>query len=267
MEKDYIEMIPMEVYFGQESLRDRVDIEPDEFYERLKKANKLPSTSSPTGESIHSAFQSLIDRGYNQIIAICISSALSGTAQQVSIISEEFPDIITNVINTKNIGIGSGLTAVYASQLIDNGINFEELITELERSALKTKVFFYVPTLDYLIAGGRIGRVSGMVGSILKIKPIISCDSDGVYYPVAKARSEKSAISKIKRTISELIGESKNYNLAVVHGSNPTLMENVYEEFKESFDGFKNIFKGDISPALGVHTGPGLIGVGVQVLD
>jgi DegV family protein with EDD domain len=265
--KDFFEMIPMEVFFGKEEYQDRVNIEPDVFYEKLKTADPLPTTSSPKGELISQALNNLIKKGYEQVVAVCISSGLSGTAQQVKIYAKEFPELQIEVIDTKNIGIASGFAAVKASELIESGLEFDKIVAEVNRVANQTRVFFYVPSLKYLIAGGRIGRVAGLVGSIINLKPIISCDDEGIYYPVAKARGEKKAIKKMLQLVDETIGDAKNFNLAVVHGLNEPLMNEISTEFKNKYPTMGHFFNGDISPALGVHTGPGLIGIGVQITD
>ena len=166
----------MEVFFGKEEYQDRVTIEPDEFYQKLATANPLPTTSSPKGELITKALSNLMERGYKQVIAVCISSGLSGTAQQVGIYSKDFPELQIEVIDTKNIGIASGFAAVRASEVIEEGWEFDKIVEEVQRVADQTKVFFYVPSLKYLIAGGRIGRVAGLVGSIINLTPIISCE-------------------------------------------------------------------------------------------
>lgn len=265
--KEFFEMIPMEVFFGDEEYQDRVNIEPDEFYKKLLTENLVPTTSSPKGEFISEAFENLIARGYTQVVAICISSGLSGTAQQVEIYAEEFSQLQVKVIDTKNIGIASGFAAIRASELIEDGLEFDKIIEEVQRVVKQTKVFFYVPTLKYLVAGGRIGRVAGLVGSIINLKPIISCDEHGIYYPVAKARGEKKAVGKMLQLVDDTIGNVQNFNLAVVHGMNPSLMETISKEFKNKYPNVDKFYNGDISPALGVHTGPGLIGIGVQIID
>lgn len=265
--KSFFEMIPMEVFFGNEEYQDRVNIEPDEFYQKLLTADPLPTTSSPKGELITQAFENLISKGYEQVIAVCISSGLSGTAQQVEIYAEEFPQLEIKVIDTKNIGIASGFAAVRASELIEDGWDFDKIVEKVERVVKQTTVFFYVPTLKYLVAGGRIGRVAGLVGSLINLKPIISCDDNGIYYPIAKARGEKKAVKKMLQLVADTIGDAKKFNLAVVHGLNPELMETISAEFKSDYPQVGKFYNGDISPALGVHTGPGLIGIGVQIID
>lgn len=257
-------LIPMNVIFRDRVYEDRLTITPAEFYRR--QAEEPAKTASPTGKRIVEAFERIQASGYTHVIAICISSELSGTYQETKLLAADFP-LTVHVVNTKNVGIGSGFAAVYAAELRQAGRSFAEIVQEVERVALQTKVFFYVPSLKYLQAGGRIGRVAGMTGTLLNIKPIISCDADGVYYPIAKVRGEKRTLNKLAQLVDQAIGTAKQVNVAVVDGANATLREAFLARLKAAYPQVKHWYAGDVSPALGVHTGPGLIGVSVQICD
>lgn len=137
------------------------------------------------------------------------------------------------------------------------------MIAKVRASIVKSRIYFYVPTLKYLSAGGRIGRVAGLVGSVLHIKPVISCDPEGVYYPLFKARSEEKAIQKLVEQVKTDCLNSAHYRLGVAHGQNPALVKKLAEKLRE-VTGRPVDFIGEISPSLGVHTGPGLIGATIQ---
>ncbi len=112
----------------------------------------------------------------------------------------------TRYIDTKNIGIGSGFSAIRAGELIEQGLPFAEVCRQVEAVARDTRLFFCVSTLEYLVKGGRIGRVSGMVGTMLDLKPVISCDEDGIYYTVAKARGRKKSLELAVEKAVEFVG-------------------------------------------------------------
>ena len=166
------------------------------------------------------------------------------------------------MLDSKSVGIGSGLIAAYAAQLIDAGVAWDELVARVSASIPKSHVFFYIPTLKYLRAGGRIGKVAGLVGSALKLKPVITCDEDGVYYPVAKTRSEQKALAKMIALATDGIPE--NALVAVAYGDNPDQADALAAQVAQAI-GRPVDFIGDISPALGVHVGPDLIGMAVQI--
>ncbi|MDT6979780.1 DegV family protein [Levilactobacillus zymae] len=257
-------LAPMNVIFRDRVYEDRVTITPAEFYRR--QALEPASTASPTGKRIIEALDQIQASGYTHVIAVSISAKLSGTYQEMQLLAEDSP-LTVHVINTRSVGIGSGFAAIYAAQLRDQGLTFDQIVAEVERVTAQTKVFFYVPSLKYLQAGGRIGRVAGMAGTLLNVKPIISCDDQGVYYPIAKVRGEKKTLKKLMDLVAQAIGTATKVNIAVVDGVNPTLREEMLQRLKAAYPQVLQWYAGDVSPALGVHTGPGLIGIGVQVLD
>lgn len=257
-------LMPMNVIFRDRVYEDRLTITPAEFYRR--QATEPATTASPTGKMIVDALDRIQASGYTHVIAVCISAALSGTFQETQLLAADSP-LTVHVINTRSVGIGSGFAAIYAAQLCDAGNSFDEIVQEVERVTAQTKVFFYVPSLKYLQAGGRIGKVAGMAGTLLNVKPIISCDDEGVYYPIAKVRGEKRTITKLLSLIDAAVGDAKRVNIAVCDGVNPALRQSVLAQLQAKYPQVEQWYSGDVSPALGVHTGPGLIGVGVQVLD
>lgn len=257
-------LMPMNVIFRDRVYEDRITITPTAFYER--QAKEPATTASPTGKRIVDALDQIEQSGYTHVIAICISAKLSGTYQEARLLAEDSP-LTVHVIDTCSVGIGSGFAAIYAAQLRAEGKSFDDIIKEVERVTVQTKVFFYVPSLKYLQAGGRIGKVAGMAGTLLNVKPIISCDPEGVYYPIAKVRGEKRTLAKLLQLVDGAIGSAKRVNVAVCDGVNPDLRADVLKRLQEAHPGVLQWYSGDVSPALGVHTGPGLIGVGVQVLD
>ncbi|MFD0897451.1 DegV family protein [Loigolactobacillus binensis] len=259
----HLYMVPMTIAYRDEIYLDKVTIDPETVYANLDK--EIPKTASPTGNLIAEAFANIKADGYKEVIAICISSGLSGTYQQVQL-AARVSELDVSVIDTKNIGIASGLTAILAAQLSEEGLHKGEIEARLRTVAKRTKVFFYVPTLTYLQKGGRIGRVAGMAGTLLNIKPIISCDENGIYYPIAKVRGEKKTLLKMKKLLADTIAGAKRFNLAVADGANHKIAAQLTAELHQLYPQAEHIFTGNVSPALGVHTGPGLIGLGVQVL-
>ncbi|TLQ18010.1 DegV family protein [Lentilactobacillus parafarraginis] len=261
---DNIAVAPMLIMMNGKAYRDNVDLTPEAFYSQLNVSEKLPTTSAPTQGSVEACVADLKKRGYTHIIGISVSAKLSTTFETVSRVAREVQDIEMTAVNTKNIGIGSGLFAVYAEELLDAGQSYAETVKLLNAGVKDSNTFFYIPSLKYLRAGGRIGRVAGLVGSLLNIKPVIACDENGVYYPITKARSEQKAISKMVGLVSDLLKAHPNVRVGVANGADVPLMKKVYATLHEAFPSLK-IYQGSVSPALGVHTGPGLVGVGVQV--
>lgn len=260
----HLYMVPMTITYQDRVYLDKVTIDPETVYANLDQ--EIPKTASPTGNLIMEAFEKIKADGYESVIAICISSGLSGTFQQVQL-AARVSGLDVSVIDTKNIGIASGFAAILATELSEAGLKKVEIEARVQTVAKQTTVFFYVPTLTYLQKGGRIGRVAGLAGNLLNIKPIISCDDDGIYYPVAKARGEKKALKKMLDMVATTIGDHQSFNLAVADGANPEIAAKMVAALKEAYPQAEHLYTGNISPALGVHTGPGLIGLGIQLLD
>ncbi len=259
-----VAVVPLNVTMDGQDYQDGVNLTPAAFYARLSQGGELPRTASPAPYTAEQAMQGLFDQGYTHIIGITIASGLSATHQTFKVAAAQFSADKVTIIDTKNIGIGSGLQAVYALQLIREGLSYADVIARIEASVPKSRVYFYVPTLSYLQAGGRIGRVAGIVGSALKIRPVISCGPDGIYYVVSKSRSEAKAMKKITGLIADDFASGADGKIAVAHGANPDLMNQISADL-ETATGHPIDYKGDISPSLGVHTGPGLIGVAIQI--
>ena len=254
-----IVVVPLNITMDGHNYRDAVDITPDEFYSALMQAKTLPQTASPSPQAAKAAMNELFATGYQQILGITISSGLSITNRTFQLAAQDFAADQVTILDTKSIGIGSGIQVAYAASLICSGESFQQVIEKVTASIDKSRVYFYVPTLKYLSAGGRIGKVASLVGSVLKIKPVISCDSKGIYYPIFKARSEEKALHKLVAQVKKDCCNSAHFCLGVAHGQNPALVKKLAAELKAA-TGQRVDFVGEISPSLGVHTGPGLIG-------
>lgn len=256
--------IPLQIIYKDHVYKDKVDISPEEVYQRL--TTEIPSTSLPDGAEILSVLEQIKADGYEKIIAVTISSGLSGTYNVLRLLADE-TSLEMSVLDTKNIGIGAGLQAIHAYELIQRGLPFSEIMQTLKREVPKTTLYFNVATLEYLQKGGRIGLVSSIVGTALRLNPTISCNEEGIYYTVAKTRGRKKSLENLIKLLKKDIGSHTRYRIAVAHGDALEEGEWVRSLVKETFPDATEVLFGTISPALVVHTGPGLVGLGVQILD
>ncbi|WP_423189493.1 DegV family protein [Alkalibacterium sp. f15] len=266
-EKYNVKVIPLKIIFDDGEYIDKVTITAEEVYQRMDK--EIPKTSLPDGEMIKEMFDGIKAEGYEKVLAITISSGLSGTNNMVRVIAEQYEGLEIFVLDTKNIGIASGFTVAEAALQVDRGVDWETLKVNLTEGIEKAKVFFYVPTLEYLQKGGRIGLVQSVLGSMMNLKPIITCNEEGIYHTVAKVRGKTKSIKKTIDLVEDFAKGSNKYNLAIAYGGETAReeAEDIREEMKIKLPNFENFYYDQISPALGVHTGPGLIGIGVQILD
>ncbi|WP_321384201.1 DegV family protein [uncultured Enterococcus sp.] len=265
VEKYNIYVIPLQIIYKDRVYTDKVDITPEEVYQRLPQ--EIPSTSLPDGATITKIFEKIKEDGYEKLLAITISSGLSGTHNIVRLIAEDFPALDSFVLDTKNIGIAAGLQVIEAAKMVENGDAWDEIKVKTEENVKRSKIYFNVATLEYLQKGGRIGLVASILGNALKLNPIISCNEQGIYYTVSKARGRKKSLEKTFELIKEFVGNHKKIALAVAHGEAEEDAKGFYQKLKDSFPQAEEIYFGTISPALVVHTGPGLLGIGIQILE
>lgn len=264
VEEYKIYVAPLKIIYSHGEYSDGVNLTAEDVYSSLK--NEIPKTSLPSGEEIQEIFDKIKADGYEKVLAVTISSGLSGTYNAIRIIGEQQKDLEVFVLDSKNIAIASGFNAIQAAEYIKTGMSWNELKKTVSNNIANSKVFFSVSTLEYLQKGGRIGLVTSILGSTLKLKPIISCNEDGIYYTVAKIVGKKRSFKKALDLAIDFIGDCKDYNLGVVHGAAIEDAETLKEALKNKLPNFKIFAEGQISPALGVHTGPGTIGIVAQKL-
>lgn len=264
IEEYNIYVLPLKIIYSDGEYSDGVDISSDDVYSRLQ--DEIPTTSLPKGSEIQEMFNKIKSDGYEKVLAVTISSGLSGTFNAIRIMADQQEDLEIFVLDTKNISIASGFNAIQAAEYIKEGMDWDTLVKTVTKNLSNSKVFFCVGTLEYLQKGGRIGLVTSILGSTLSLKPIISCNDDGIYYTVAKIIGRKRSLSKAMELAFEFIGDAKEYNLGVVHGYAEEEANKLKEILISEYPNYSVFVDGQISPALGVHTGPGAIGIVAQKL-
>ena len=259
--KEYgIRFLPLQIIYKDNSYKDRVEISADEVYGNLEK--EVPKTSLPTGTDIDALFLELKKEGYTHAIGVMISGGLSGTANSVKLMAEEHPEIETYIYDTKNLSISEGIMALKAAKMVKDGLSFEEIKEALPEEKKSVDTYYCLATLEYLIKGGRIGKVSGTIGQILNIKAIIYVNEEGVYVTLDKARGTKLAYMKLVSILKENLEKTK-CKVYVMHGGAKKEAQDMVERIKD-LPGILSLEFRQISPALGVHTGRGLIGIAVE---
>ncbi|MBE0601570.1 MAG: DegV family protein [Firmicutes bacterium] len=255
---------PLKIIYKDGEYDDRVNITPQEIYDRLE--IEVPRTSLPDAGYVQGLFKRMTTEGYDTVLIITISSGLSGTHNLLRMQAEQYGKLSHHMVDTKNIGIGAGMQAMLAARLLENGSSLEEVLDKLKTSIKASKIYFVLDTLEYLAKGGRIGKVSALLGSILKLRPVISCNEEGVYETMAKTRGDAQARAEaISMVIAQAL-QCKRFAIAVTHGSAKEEAARVTEELKQKLSRCEEWVSTDVSPALSVHTGPGLIGIVVQAL-
>lgn len=221
------------------------------------------TTSLPTPEDILHTYNKLKDEGFTHIIGVTISSGLSGTYNTMTLLKNEVEGMIIETIDSKNISLGSGYIALHAAKLIKENKPFDEIIKECNKILKKSKVFFTVQTLDYLQRGGRIGLVESSVANLLNIKPIISCNDDGIYYTHKKGRGYRKVISQMIDVAFDFIGSAKDFRIEILNADSKENLNKLIEDIKSKNPFVKEVGIINITPALAIHTGPEALGIAV----
>lgn len=254
-------VVPLQVNYRDESFLDKVTITPQQVYDRF--AEEVPTTSTPTPAIAREVLQRVVDDGYEQAVIVTISSGLSATNELMRSLVVGMPELDCCIVDTKNIGMGAGLVALAVARQLEGGATLEDLRRESDRIVESTRVYFCVDTLEYLHKGGRIGNVTYAVGSLLDMRPVISCNEKGVYYTVAKAKGRRQSLKKAMSVAEKFAARFPRCAMAVVNGDAAEEAAEVRAELGERVGNADAWYEGQISPVLVVHTGPGLIGIGV----
>ncbi len=258
-------IIPLRINYSDGEYRDGFDITPDEVYESLKR--EIPKTSLPSGDDIMELFDTIRKDGFTDVICITISSNLSGTNNIFRVISEDITDLNIRIVDSKNIAIASGFLGLLAQDLVNQGLTLDEIYEKVESEVKNSHVYFCVDTLEYLRKGGRIGLVASFLATKLNLKPVITCNDEGIYYTAAKVKGKKQAIRKLIELAKEQIQDGKSFNLCMSNGGAGAEFQQFKTMVLESIPNAHTVYETDISPTLGVHTGPGLLGLGIQIIE
>ncbi|MDF2540734.1 MAG: hypothetical protein K0S47_452 [Herbinix sp.] len=259
IDKFHIRVLPFKIIYKNREYTDRIDITPEEIYNNMK--YEIPKSSFPSLEDIDKLFKQLEEEHYTHVISIIISSGLSGTYNAIKLISEEHTGMKTYVYDTKSTSVCEGILLKKCGELIEEGKSFDEIVKNLPAMNSKLHFFFVFGTLEYARKGGRIGRISGTIGDLLDIKPIVGFDEEyGQCYTYGKVRGNNLAIKKLVE-LGEEIAERKNCDAYIVHGNVEERAVMVYNMLRKN-PNIKNVYLvGQISAIVGVYSGPGTVGV------
>jgi len=254
-----IEMVPLKVHFGEETYLDNIDLTPEQFYQKLKAFSGLPTTSQPSPADFFEVYKRLADAG-RPIVSIHLSSAMSGTIQSAQLAKSMLPEADITVVDGRSASFGTGMLVMAAAELAAQGASAAEIEERVMQLRKSTRLYFLVDTLEYLHRGGRIGKASALIGSLLNIKPILTIDDEGMVSPLEKVRGAKKAVARVAERIAADFPESPvDLTLAITPGFTETAKE-LEERLKNTVNiGRKRV--AEIGPVIGTHAGPGTVGV------
>lgn len=260
VEKYDIHVVPITVIFGQQTYLENVEITSKEFYERMRTAPELPTTTQITLGQMQTMYDQLAEAGYDAVISIHLSSGITSFITNLE-------SYLPNVTNIKIYPFDSLITAageadmvLLAAKLVAAGYTPEQVIEQLKKIRETTDVYFVVDNLSHLVRTGRLSNASGLVGNLLRIKPVLTFQ-DGKIVAIQKERTMRRAYTAIKAKLAAAI-DAADYPLRVTieNGNNPKLQAEWTADLKASFPDL-TIDEGEIGPVVGVHVGEGVMGL------
>jgi DegV family protein with EDD domain len=252
-----ISVAPLELIWGDVTFRDGVDIQPKEFYTRLKKATVIPTTSQVTIPNFQDLFSQLIKQDYS-ILCVLISSKLSGTIDSAIQAFKAFPKASVEIVDSLNSGMALGFQALTAAKAACQGASLAECKELAEQARQHTGTIFAVDTLEFLHRGGRIGGASRFLGTALNLKPILEV-REGKVEPIERVRTRKKSLARLVELVDERSGGKQPLHIAIIHANAEAEARDVLEQAKKL--NAKEYFLSHVSPAIGTHIGPGAIGI------
>lgn len=252
-------VVPLTLNFGEKHYLDGIDLTPEEFFEQLESAEKLPTTSQPTPEAFLKEFEAARDAG-DEMVCVLLSSALSGTYQSAAIAREEADYNGIYLVDSKNVTLAAQLLVRRAVDLARSGMSAAEIAEDLEKARERVHLFALVDTLKYLHKGGRLSGAAAIAGGLLGIKPVISINAEGKLALTDKARGLPGAYVAIFKQIGKVGGIDERYPVMLGYTGRRTAVEPFIRYITQNLHLNKPVLR-IIGSVVGTHAGPGACGI------
>jgi DegV family protein with EDD domain len=268
-----IHVVPLNLIFGSQSLRDGVDISAQEFAARLQDGAH-PTTSQPTPAAFLEAYSRAAGDG-NAIIAVTLGSTLSGTFASAEAAAKRWraegaqaDSVPVHLVDSLGASLTQGMLALRAAELAEDGWTPERIVPELARVRRQSGILFTLETYDRLLASGRVGRARALLGTLLDIRPILGIDTEGQVAPLARVRGARNVLPRAMELLEAAIPRGvRRLKLGVIHVAAPEVADEVANELRSRFGADRDLFISPATPVIATHTGPGTWGVAYQVED
>ena len=261
-----IHSVALQISLNGKNYRSGEDISAEEFYQLLEETGAYPTTSQPSPGDFAELYRKLAATDPD-ILSIHISSGLSGTINSAIQGAAMVPEARVTLVDSKTLSVPFGWQVEAAALALKAGWKLEEIVAYLKRIRSRTDAYYTLDSLKYLIHGGRISHMTGLLGSILQLKPIIAVDEEsGKYVNVAKERTLKRAIQAMAKTVAEKYGHAGKVRIQLLHGYNPSGLELLKNELLQLLDCYFEPVA-SIAPVLGAHTGPSIVGLSVGLQE
>ncbi len=264
LERYPIQVIPLKIHWGHKTYLDGEDLTPGEFYQELSHSRYLPTTSQPSMQDFLQAFEKLADHA-DGIVVPLISSGISGTVAVAQAAAREFSRVSIEIIDTRGASMGQVLVILAAARAAEQGKSLQEIINVADAAIQRMQILFTVDTLKYLHHGGRINGASRFLGTALDFKPILTINSAGKIDALERVRTRKKVLQRMV-TLAEKTANGQPVHVAIAHACNPQTAEQLGDAVQKSSKCVEMITV-EFSPVIGVHLGPGAIGIALYTED
>lgn len=256
-------VVPLYVNFQNESKKDLLEISPAEVFSRI---DEKPYTSAPSIDDFCDKISFIKEKGYDKILAIGVSKNLSGTFNTMRL-ALEAGDMEYFLIDSMSITMPEGLLVMYARSLIEEGKSFDDLQSLIEGKIKDLKMFASVSDLKYLIRGGRLSKVEGLIGGSLRINPVLTIDNNGEIKNYKSVVGKKRAINFIAKETQKILEGAGSYYMALAYGEDPSDIDDVKDKLSGLIDGADLYLEGPVTAVLGCHSGPSVNAVCFLKID
>jgi DegV family protein with EDD domain len=254
-----IRVVPLSVTFGSETFISGVTIDHAGFYERLATTERLPTTSQPTPAWFEEAYADCVDDGLDAVVSLHVSSALSGTVALARARAAD-AEIPVEVVDSRLVGGSLGLAVLAAHRVAEAGGDVAEVVAAAERVADRVTSLLVVDTLDYLKRGGRLTGAQALMGSMLRVKPLLHL-TEGRVEVLERARTWTRALDRVADLVAE-VGEAGPVDIVVTHAVSEERADEVWDRLEGRVEIARRL-EAMIGPIVGTHVGPGAVGVAV----
>ena len=260
VKKHNLTVTPQILIWGDQTYQDGVDIQPNEFYTRLKTAKVMPTTSQVSVVTMQKTFQNLIDQGFD-VIGVFISAKLSGTMQSAIQAREALGSAAekVTVFDSNSTAMAMGFQVLTAARAAEAGASLADCTALVEKGREHTGVYFAVDTLEFLHRGGRIGGAQRFIGSALNLKPILAV-KDGRVEAEDRVRTKSKALDRVLDLAAEQVQGRANIRLAALHANAEQEACELLERASQRLNAIESILS-SVSPVVGTHAGPGTVGL------
>jgi DegV family protein with EDD domain len=255
-----VTVVPLYVHFGNDAYRDGIDMKADEFYGRLQSGGALPTTSAPSAGTFAELYRELA-KSADHIVSVHISSKVSATYSAAMMAADQVKaeGIDVRVVDSQQASMALGLVAIGVAKAVKSGASIDQAVEEAKSLSKRATFTGLVETLEYLQKGGRIGKARALLGSLLRIKPLLAL-VDGEAHAIDRARTRSRGIARIKELV---VDAAPLEALCVLHTTDPEIAAEIAKDLAPQSPGGKPPIVARLGPVVGTYLGPGMLGFGM----